>query len=185
MMECRAYLEAKRWPDGPVCPKCGAGDPYRIERKSRSKNVVTHLYKCREKECRKQFTATVGTIFEDSKIPLSKWFAAIYLMCSSKKGMSAHQLHRQLGITYKSAWFMCHRVREAMREKGFLPLAGVVERPMEPILALGRGVGIAYGVSAPRTRSIWGCARRSAARDHIRAKRWCLGCWSGMGASRL
>lgn len=114
--ECRDFLEQKRWPGGPICPKCGASEPYRITRKSRTKNTVQNLFKCRA--CRKQFTATVGTIFEDSKIPLNKWFAAIYLMCSSKKGISAHQLHRSLDITYKSAWFMCHRIREAARDKG-------------------------------------------------------------------
>jgi len=123
--QCREFLEAGRWPEGPVCPKCGAENPYRIERRSKTKNIVKSLYRCRA--CRKDYTATVGTIFEDSKIPLQKWFAAIYLMASSKKGMSAHQLHRSLGITYKSAWFMCHRIREAMRDKSFPLLTGVVE----------------------------------------------------------
>lgn len=123
--ECRAFLEAGRWPNGPVCPKCGAENPYRIERRSKTKNAVKSLYRCRD--CRKDYTATVGTIFEDSKIPLQKWFAAIYLMASSKKGISAHQIHRQLEITYKSAWFMCHRIREAMKSKDFTPLKGVVE----------------------------------------------------------
>jgi len=123
--QCREFLEASRWPDGPICPKCGADNPYRIERRSRTKNIVTKLYRCRA--CRKDYTATVGTIFADSHIPLSKWFAGIYLMSASKKGMSAHQLHRQLGITYKSAWFMCHRIREAMRSKEFAPLMGVIE----------------------------------------------------------
>lgn len=123
--QCRDYLESMRWPDGPVCPKCGESEPYTINRKSRSKNKVTRLYKCRA--CKRQFSPTVGTIFEDSKIPLQKWFAAIYLMCASKKGISAHQLHRQLDITYKSAWFMAHRVREAMRGKGLSPLTGTIE----------------------------------------------------------
>ncbi len=124
--ECRGFLEGMRWPNGAICPKCGAGAPYNLERKSGSKNKVQKLYKCRS--CRKQFTATVGSIFEDSKIPLNKWFAAIMMMCTSKKGVSAHQLHRSLDITYKSAWFMAHRVREAMREKGtLLPFTGTVE----------------------------------------------------------
>ncbi len=123
--QCREFLEARRWPNGPICPKCGAENPYRIERRARSKNIVSKLYRCRA--CRKDYTATVGTIFEDSHIPLSKWFAAIYLMAASKKGISAHQLHRQLDITYKSAWFMCHRIREAMRTKEFAPLMGVIE----------------------------------------------------------
>ena len=124
--ECRSFLEEQRWPNGPVCPKCGSEKPYTITRRAKSKNRVRSFYKCRS--CRRQFTATVGTIFEDSKIPLSKWFAAIYLMCASKKGISAHQLHRQLKINYRSAWFMCHRVREAMSGNGtFQPLSGTVE----------------------------------------------------------
>lgn len=124
--QCRSYLERMRWPNGTHCPKCGENNPYPITRKKPSKNAIQSLYRCRI--CKKQFTATVGTIFEDSKIPLNKWFAAIYLMCASKKGISAHQIHRQLDITYKSAWFMCHRIREAMRDKGALsPLSGVIE----------------------------------------------------------
>jgi transposase-like protein len=125
--ECRAYLESKRWPDGPICPKCGTADPYKITRKSATKNAVRTLYRCKNKTCKKQFTATVGTIFEDSKIPLSKWFAAIYLMCASKKGMSAHQIHREMEVTYKTAWFMCHRIREMMQNRDHSPLTGVVE----------------------------------------------------------
>jgi transposase-like protein len=124
--ECREFLEHQRWPNGPVCPKCGANSPYTLTRKTETKNKLQKLYKCRV--CRKQFTATVGTIFEDSKIPLNKWFAAIFLMCASKKGVSAHQLHRMLDVTYKSTWFMAHRIREAMRDKGILePFAGTVE----------------------------------------------------------
>jgi len=124
--ECRSYLERMRWPNGVHCPKCGANNPYKLIRRKPSKNYVKTLYRCRS--CQKQFTATVGTIFEDSKIPLNKWFATIYLMCASKKGISAHQIHRQLGITYKSAWFMCHSIREAMRDKGVLsPLTGTIE----------------------------------------------------------
>ncbi len=123
--QCREFLARKRWPDGPRCPKCGEPDPYTITRKSRTKNHVSSLYRC--KACKKQFTATVGTIFEDSKIPLNKWFAAIYLMCSSKKGVSAHQIHRTLGVTYKSAWFLCHRIREAMGDNDGSLFTGVVE----------------------------------------------------------
>lgn len=124
--ECRGFLERMRWPNGPICPKCGAGEPYSITRKSRTKNTVQSLYKCRA--CRKQFTATVGTIFEDSHIPLSKWLAALFLMCSSKKGISAHQLFRMLDLgSYRTAWFMAHRIREAMKDKDILPLLGVVE----------------------------------------------------------
>jgi len=112
-----------------VCPKCGSvREPYTIQRKVglASKNKVRCLYRC--KDCGKDFTVTVGTIFEDSKISLSKWFAGIALMCASKKGISAHQLHRMLWITYRSAWFMCQRVRHAMADKGPLEkLSGTVE----------------------------------------------------------
>ena len=123
--ECREILVENRWPNGPVCPKCGVPDAYRITRRSKTKNLVSTLFKCRD--CRRQFSATVGTIFEDSKIPLNKWFAAIYLMCSSKKGMSAHQIHRMLKVSYESAWFMCHRVRAAMGSGDGDWLGGIVE----------------------------------------------------------
>jgi transposase-like protein len=116
------YLESVRWPDGPVCPHCGESDrrPYRLEKSKR------RLWKCAA--CRKQFTVTVGTVFHGSHIPLNKWLAAFYLMCSSKKGISAHQLHRTLNITYKSAWFLCHRIRYAMQQPPFQArLTGVVE----------------------------------------------------------
>ena len=107
--KAREHLEALHWPNGPVCPHCGETDRVkRLEGKSTRPGVVM----CNP--CRKPFTVTVGTIFEDSKIALNKWLLAFRLMAGSKKGMSAHQLHRSLGITYKSAWFMAHRIREAM-----------------------------------------------------------------------
>jgi transposase-like protein len=114
----RSMIESIRWPDGPVCSHCG---------------VVNHaypvtgragLYRCAEPECRKDFTCTTGTVMERSKIPLHKWMQAYYLLCSSKKGMSALQLKRQLLISYQSAWFLCHRIREAMRDGGFAPMGG-------------------------------------------------------------
>ena len=125
--QCREYLEQMRWPDGPRCPKCGSLDHWTINRKSVTKNHVSKLYRC--KACRKQYTVTVGTIFEDSKIPLYKWLMAIHLMCSSKKGISALQLARELGYekTYRTAWFMAHRIREAMKDKAFPQLTGTVE----------------------------------------------------------
>ena len=111
----REYLQSIRWPDGPVCPHCGViGNHYELQGKAHRKG----LYKCCEKECRKQFSVTVGTVFERSHIPLSKWLAAAYLLCSSKKGISAHQLHRTLGVTYKTAWFLAHRIRFAMADFG-------------------------------------------------------------------
>lgn len=121
----RAYLEAKRWPNGAACPKCGGADPYKLNPKPGSK-TRKGLWKCRA--CRQQFTVTVGTIFEDSHIALDKWLIAIHLMCSSKKGMSAHQLHRMLELSYKSAWFMCHRIRYAMAQPEVAEqLTGIVE----------------------------------------------------------
>src|SRR5438105_3375522 len=111
----RAFLESKRWPNGPVCSHCGfQGQSYRIEPKAGSKTRKGVL-KCGA--CREQFSVTVGTIMEDSHIPLNKWLFAFHLLCSSKKGMSAHQLHRMLGVTYKSAWFMAHRIRYAMTQE--------------------------------------------------------------------
>jgi transposase-like protein len=118
------YLESVRWADGVVCPHCGESErePYRLK----SKATKRRLWKCRA--CRKQFTVTVGTIFESSHVPLNKWLAAFYLLCSSKKGMSAHQLHRMLGVQYRTAWFMFHRIREAMSSPSFSSrLGGVVE----------------------------------------------------------
>jgi transposase-like protein len=112
--KAREYMEFLRWgTDGPACPRCGGADPYRLTPKAGSaKPGRKGLLKCRA--CRKQFTVTVGTVFEDSHIPLNKWLQAIYLIGASKKGISAHQLHRMLGVTYRSAWFMAHRLRYAM-----------------------------------------------------------------------
>lgn len=106
----RAHLESVRWPSGPVCPHCG-GTERNILLKGKSHRAG--LYFCGD--CRDPFTVTVGTVFERSKVPLHKWLLAMQLMCSSKKGVSSHQLHRSLGVTYKTAWFMTHRIREAMR----------------------------------------------------------------------
>ncbi len=108
--KAREALEAMRWPDGPTCPHCGSVEGIA---KAQGKAARPGLYYCAA--CNDQFTATVGTVMERSKIPLTKWWLAMHLLGTSKKGMSAHQLHRMLGITYKSAWFLCHRIREAMR----------------------------------------------------------------------
>lgn len=115
----RAYLEAQRWPDGVTCPHCGADDVTSMKGKAHRPGV----YQCNA--CREQFTVTVGTVFERSKVPLNTWLYATHLLCSSKKGMSAHQLHRMIGVTYKTAWFMMHRIREAMKvENGSEPIGG-------------------------------------------------------------
>jgi transposase-like protein len=111
----REALEAVRWPNGPFCPHCGSVE--RIAKvEGTKKSHRPGLYYCNA--CKGQFTATVGTVFERSKIPLTKWWLATHLLGSSKKGMSAHQLHRMLGVTYKTAWFMAHRIREAMKDDG-------------------------------------------------------------------
>jgi transposase-like protein len=113
----REYLETLLWPEGPVCPHCGV-----VNHAYATKRPV--VFRCAEKECRKDFTVTMRTVMERSKIALHKWLQAFHLMCSSKKGVSAHQLHRTLDIGYEAAWFMAHRIREAMRDGGLSPLGG-------------------------------------------------------------
>ncbi len=114
-----AWVEARLWPNGPVCPHCGGTE--RIS-KMRGKSTRTGVYKCYQ--CRKQFTVKVGTVFEDSHVQMHLWLQSVYLMCSSKKGVSSNQLHRTLGVTLKTAWFMSHRLREAMRVVGAEPMGG-------------------------------------------------------------
>src|SRR5690349_19661630 len=114
-----AYVEARVWPDGPTCPHCGS-----VERisKMQGKSTRKGLYKCYA--CRKPFTVRMGTIFESSHVPLNIWLQAIYLVAGSKKGISSNQLHRTLGVTLKTAWFMSHRIREAMRSTDLTPFGG-------------------------------------------------------------
>jgi transposase-like protein len=119
--KAREWLEARVWPEGPTCPHCGNADKGKIKALE-GKAHRPGLYQCAE--CREQFTVTVKTVFERSKIPLTKWLAALFLMTASKKGVSAHQVHRMLGVSYKSTWFMMHRLREAMRTGGLEPPLG-------------------------------------------------------------
>ncbi len=179
----RAYLESLRWPDGPVCPHCG---------------VINHAYpikpagtfRCAEPACRSNFTVTMNSPMERSHIALHKWVQAFHLMCSSKKGMSAHQLHRTLGITYRSAWFMAHRIRECMRSGGLGPLGGegkIVEadetyygRTEQPAFAASdkgrpftKGGKTRPGQQAPDRRA----CRTRRQRPHVP----CSGCRSGNG----
>jgi transposase-like protein len=114
----RKHLEAIRWPDGPVCPHCGSFNATRLEGKKHHDGLL----QCND--CRDQFTVTVGSVFERSKIALNKWLLCNHLLVSSKKGISAHQIHRMLGVTYKTAWFMCHRLREAMKPSNPGPMGG-------------------------------------------------------------
>jgi len=138
--EARKYLEKIRWADGiPVCPHCGSkNEHYELKPKTSTSELRNGVWKCRD--CRNQFSVTVGTVFERSHIPLNKWLLAVQLLCSSKKGMSTNQLHRLLGITYKSAWFMAHRIRYAM-EQNFQnkKLKGVVE--VDETYVGGKGKG--------------------------------------------
>jgi len=117
--KCRAFLEALRWPDGVECPRCKGKKVSRIEARKQ--------FECAS--CRHQFSATAGTVFHDSHLPMWKWFLAVYILCESKKGVSALQLKRMLGVSYKTAWYLCHRIREAMMAANgsSTPLAGTVE----------------------------------------------------------
>lgn len=125
--KARAFIESIVWPKGPICPHCQIADVYRMTPKTGSNRPGrSGLLRCRG--CKKQFTVTVGMIFEGSHIPLNKWLMAVHFMTASKKGISAHQLHRMLGITYKAAWFMAHRIRHAMKEGPLqMKLRGKVE----------------------------------------------------------
>jgi transposase-like protein len=130
-----ALLERLRWPAGPVCPHCGAvGNasyltPKSGYRRTRAGNVsYRRVWQCREQQCGQQFSVLVGTVMEDSHVPVSKWLLAMHLLCSGENGVSAHELHRTLGITYKSAWFMAHRIRYAMEAPPVMgKLTGMVE----------------------------------------------------------
>ncbi len=114
---CREYLEGLRWPEGVHCPRCSSDKISRI--------VKRDQFDC--DSCRYQFSVRVGTIFHDSHLPLRKWFAAIYLMCEARKGVSANQLKRTLKVAYKTAWYLCHRIRAAMKDHDTEPLTGTVE----------------------------------------------------------
>lgn len=115
--KCHDYLQVLKWPDGTKCPRCGSEKVSQITKRNQ--------YDC--DKCRYQFSVTAGTIFHDSHLPIWKWFLAIYLMTESKKGISANQLKRSLKISYKTAWYLCHRIRKAMEENGKPKLNGIIE----------------------------------------------------------
>jgi transposase-like protein len=149
----REWLEAERWPEGPVCPQCGVVDrAYKLTPKEGSSRPVRKgVWKCRD--CRKQFTVTIGTIFAETHIPLNKWLYAIHLMCSSKKGISANQLSRDLEITYKSAWFLAHRIRKAMEKEPMQEkLTGTIEA--DETFVGGKRRGMSGGPTAKGTKTI-------------------------------
>lgn len=125
----REYLESIHWPVGPTCPHCGSDNAKRLppqkgrKTKAHPEGVIRKgVIQCND--CRQQYTVTVGTVFESSKVPLNKWLLANHLLCASKKGISGHQMARMLGVTYKTAWFMMHRIREAMIETDNEPMGG-------------------------------------------------------------
>ena len=161
--KAREHLEALHWPHGPVCPRCGTLD--RIT-KLAGKSTRAGVYKCNE--CAKPFTVTVGTVFEDSKIPLNKWLLAFRLLSGGKKGFSAHELHRALGVTYKSAWFMAHRIRETMQDDGE-PLGGpdmIVEA--DEAFVGGKAKNRAFRKTAPKKKIVALVERGGRARSfHI------------------
>lgn len=145
----REWLEALLWPEGPVCPHCGVIDrAYKLTAKPGSVNPVRKgVWKCRD--CRKKFTVTIGTVFAETHIPLNKWVYAMHLMCSAKKGVSAHQLSRTLEVTYKTAWFLCHRIRKAMEKPARTKrgkVGGIVEA--DETFVGGKGTGTQGGPMA-------------------------------------
>lgn len=121
--KAREALEAVRWPDGAVCPHCGNSDQEKLAKvEGKKQSHRPGLWYCNE--CKGQFTVTVGTVFERSKVPLTKWWMAAHMINSGKNGVSAHEIHRALGVTYKTAWFMMHRLREAMTDLAPTPMGG-------------------------------------------------------------
>lgn len=163
--KAREYLEAQRWPEGPVCPHCGAKHQ---GTQLQGKSTRPGVYKC--KGCEKPYSVTVGTVFERSKIPLNKWLAATWLITSSKKGISALQIQRMLGVTYKTAWFMCHRIRTAMTpEKGSSgPLGGegkIIES--DEVFLGGKAKNVHRGKPAPKKHAVQALVERGG---EVRAK---------------
>jgi transposase-like protein len=188
-IKAREFLEKKRWANGRVCPHCKCTETYPLTAREGSKSPVRPgVYKCKNKECRKQFTVRVGTIFEDSKLPIRVWLAAIHLMSAAKNGISSHELARQLDITQKSGWFVCHRIREAMKRE---PMAGMLGKDSgtvevdetyfgprrqryqhkgkrgptgtkKPVLALVERGGsvVAYPIKAPTAETLKGSIRK-------------------------
>lgn len=172
--EAFEHVEAVLWPQGPVCHHCGSIEkPYKlagVRSKASKKNpegVERHgLYKC--KDCRGQFTVRMGTVFEESHIPLHMWLQAIHLMCASKKGISAHQMHRTLEITYKSAWFLCHRIREAMRSDRSTPLGGLGKIVEADETFVGMKIGFKRSRGAVHKMKVLSLVERGG---HVRSQR--------------
>lgn len=148
--KCRNYLEHLRWPMGVQCPKCG--------NKQVSSILKRDQYNCDAEHCGYQFSVTAGTIFHDTHLPLTKWFLAVYLICQSKKGMSAHQLHRMLKIHYRTAWYLSHRIRHAMQQLDEPHLTGIVE--MDETYVGGKKIGQGVGVGKAAKEVVIGIRQR-------------------------
>ena len=172
--EAFAFVEGIIWPTGPVCPHCGGFERITAIAANPAKRVRYGLKKCGQCKC--QFTVRMGTIFEESKLPMTKWLQAIFLMTASKKGVSSHQLHRTLEVTYKTAWFLARRVREAMRSGELAPLGpggGIVEADemfigVEPGEPITRGGNHKMKVLAPVDRTTG--EKRSFVLDFVNAR---------------
>jgi transposase-like protein len=157
----RTHLESVLWPQGPFCPHCGSFAATKLEGKAHRKG----LYQCND--CRDQYSVTVGTVFERSKIPLHKWVLAAHMMESGKKGKSAKELQRQLGVTYKTAWFMAMRLREASRELDATPLGGEGKAlEADETFVGGRKKNVHRGKPAPRKHAVHALVEPG---DHLRA----------------
>ena len=158
----REAMEAIMWPDGPVCPHCGSLSKIG---KVEGPSARAGLYYCGE--CKSQFTVTVGTIFERSKVPLSKWWAAVHLLASSKKGISSHQLHRMLGVHYQTAWFMTHRIREAMAGGSFkTPMGGAGKIVEVDETFIGKKVGVEKRRGAAHKNVVLSLVERGGSAAH-------------------
>jgi len=160
--ECRAALEDLRWPNGIRCPRCDMDKIYRADHKK-----ARQQFDCAS--CGYQFSVTVGTIFEDTKLPLPKWFAATYLMVEAKKGISANQMKRTIGVSYKTAWYLCHRIRAAMKNAAAPMLSGTVEVDETWIGGKRRNVGRGY--KRDKTMVLGAVARGGEVRFKVATRR--------------
>lgn len=157
--ECRTYLEELRWPNGVKCPRCQSEKISRIRERNQ--------FDC--DSCRYQFSVTAGSIFHDSHLPLPKWFAAVYLMCEARKGVSANQLKRTLNVSYKTAWYLCHRIRKAVENTSPLPLKGTVE--VDETYIGGKRHHVGRGFKADKTTVVGAFERGGEIRLRVEKRR--------------
>lgn len=153
--KCRAYLEELRWPNGVACPRCGSMSISRIQK--------PRVFDCNS--CRYQFSVTSGTIFHDSHLPLWKWFLTAYMMSEAKKGVSANQIKRTIGVSYKTAWYLCHRIRNAMTEHNPEPLDGIVE--VDETFIGGKRKDVGHGYKGNKTAVVGAVERGGSVRMQV------------------